>query len=102
VKLTTRLRGFSDQDLIEGGEPAQARARDEFRRDQRLRVAMNSGKPEIARARLAPARFGSVEDVETGTLYRISAAEHDGANDTFDAFAVAKSGDPIFLERVDR
>jgi hypothetical protein len=92
--------GFSDAEIIEGGEDAERRARDELRRDQRVRIAMNSGKPEIARSRLRSARFGSVEDVETGTLYGISAGEHDGAHDTFDAFAIAKDGSPIFLERL--
>jgi hypothetical protein len=98
VKL--RLRGFTDQELIEGGEPAQARARDELRREQRLRVAMSSGWPELPRSDLAPAHFGLLEHKPTGEFYSVSAGEQSGGTfDTAAAFYIDQAGDPVFLER---
>ena len=62
-----RVRGFSDESLIEGGEDAQRRARDDLRRDQRVRVVMNSDWPQLARDELRPAHLrGLLEHVQTG------------------------------------
>jgi hypothetical protein len=76
VKL--RLKGFSDQEIVEGGEDAQRRARDELRREQRLRVAMQSGWPELARADLIPAHLGLLEHTPTGDFYAVSRGEQYG------------------------
>jgi hypothetical protein len=98
VKL--RLKGFSDQEIVEGGEDAQRRARDELRREQRLRVAMQSGWPELARADLIPAHLGLLEHTPTGDFYAVSRGEQYGEKfDTAAAFYIDPTGAAVFLER---
>ena len=100
MKLRTTLKGFSDQALIEGGADAERRARDELRREQRLRIAMTSGKPELPRSDLAPAHLGLLEHTPTGEYYAVSLGEQYGEKlDTFAAFYIDRNGDPVFLER---
>jgi hypothetical protein len=99
VKLATRLKGFSDQELVEGVEPAQSKAQEDLRREQRLRVAMQSGRPELPRSDLIPAHLSLLEHVPTGEFYGISRGEQYGASfDGFDAFFVDGNGDAVFLQ----
>ena len=103
MKLGARLRGFSDEELIEGGEPAEREARDKLRRDQRVRIAMMSGKPELPRSELVPARLPSrsvLEHTPSGEFFAPTSAEQNGTeHDSFDAFLIERSGDVTFLQR---
>jgi hypothetical protein len=100
LRLGARFRGFSDEQTIEGGVDAERRARDELRREQRVRVAMTSGHPELARADLAPAHLGLLEHKPSGEFYVVSRGEQYGEKfDTFAAFIVERDGDVTFLER---
>lgn len=100
MKLAARLKGFSDQELVEGGEDAQRRAQDDLNREQRLRVAMNSGWPELPRSDLAPAHLSLLEHTPTGEYFLISRGEQTGEKyDTAAAFYIDPNGDPVFLER---
>ena len=100
MKLGAKLKGFSDADLVEGGPDAERRARDDLRREQRVRIAMQSGKPELARSDLVPAHLGLLEHEPTGDFYSPSSAEQTGEQyDSFEAFIVERSGDVTFLER---
>ena len=67
MKLAARLRGFSDQELVEGGEPAQRQAQADLNSEQRLRIAMTSGRPELPRSELAPAHLSLLEYMPTAT-----------------------------------
>jgi len=91
VRLGTMLGG---DDLTE----TRARAREQHRRDQRLRIAMRSQVPELRRADLEPGRFGMVEHRD-GTRYRIKRGEvdehHCGA-----AYYLDQTGDVVFLEEL--
>lgn len=100
VKLGARFRGFSDQELVEGGEAAQRRAQAELRREQRLHVAMTSGWPELRRSDLEPAHLGLLEHEPTGDFYAVTRGEQFGENyDTAAAFYIDPAGDAVFLER---
>ena len=100
MKLGAKLKGFSDAELVEGGPDAERRARDELRREQRVRIAMQSGKPELARSDLVPAHLGLLEHKPTGDFYSPSLAEQTGEQyDSFEAFLIERSGDVTFLER---
>jgi len=92
-------RGFSDEALVEGGENVQRRAQADLNREVRLRVAMQSGKPELLRSDLKPAHLGLLEHVETGEVFAVSQGEQDGEFHTFDAYFIGRDGSPVFLQR---
>lgn len=95
-----RVRGFSDESLIEGGEPAQQRARDEYRHERRLRVAMNSEWPQLAGEDLQPAHAGLLEHRSSGDYYIVSRGEHDDPQfSTAVAYYFDVAGHVVFLER---
>ncbi len=97
--MKLRLRGFSDADIIEGGQDAERRARDDLRREQRLRVATQSGKSELPREELIAAHLGLLEHTPTGDFYVVSRGEQYGEKfDSFAAFFIAADGDVVFLE----
>lgn len=96
-----KLRGlrFSDQELVEGGEDAERRARDEERRERLIRIAMSSGKPCLAAEELQPAHLSLLEHRETGEFFVVSRGEQDGEWAEFAAYFIARDGSPVFLER---
>jgi hypothetical protein len=90
------MPGFSDEALIEGRVVGD---RDQERLEQRLRTAMRSGLPELARTNL---KFGrhAVEDETSGDLYRIVRGEVDDPRYTSAvAFFINANGDAAYLER---
>ena len=100
MKLGVRLKGFSDQAIIEGGVDAERRAQAELTREQRVRVAMTSGRPELPRSELAAAHLSLLEHTPTGEFYAVCRGEQYGeTHDRFDAFFVDRNGDPVFLEQ---
>lgn len=94
VKLSS-LR-FHDQDEIEGTSVAVDR--DKERREQRLRTAMASQWPEIARSRLEHGRH-LITDTATGELFSVVRGEIDGRYSPVAAYFVDEHGQAIFLER---
>ena len=101
------LKGFSDAGEIEGeGTPEERKAGqgrrqgEKLQRDQRERIAMQSGKPCLSASDLGPAHLGLLEHAPTGDYYRVSRGEQYGEQrDTFAAFIINRDGSVTFLER---
>jgi hypothetical protein len=82
-----------------GAEASQA-ARQEHRRQDRLRVAMGGGWPEFPRSALTPRAFGIIEHVD-GTLYKQVHGEITAhPTSPVVAFFIDPTGQAIFLEAV--
>jgi len=89
------LKGFTDQELVEGGEPAQRKAREELRKQQLVRLATSSNLDEIPKADICPGRFGLLE--ADGVLFRVVAVHPDVGIGAATAFF--RDGDSVtFLE----
>lgn len=92
------MLGFSDADLVTGDDESRRRAREELRRQQRLRFAENSPWPRLNFADLNFERF-YVEHAPTGERYRICRGEAmDTAYSPAVAWFIGTDGGPVFLE----
>jgi hypothetical protein len=90
------LRGFSDQTLVEGGEPERLRQRAEQRRRQRK--AACAGLTRLELRDLSFLRYGYVEHVPSGQQFRLYRGEIlDTAYGGPTAFWLDADGDPVFL-----
>jgi hypothetical protein len=83
------------------GTPAQMeQARREFRRQQRLQIAMRSGLPELPRKDLSRRRFGILEDRVSGNFYRAIRGElTDPKHSSAVGYVINEAGDSVYLER---
>ena len=63
---------FSDEELVIGDDESRRRAREEYRKQQRLHFAENSTWPQIDRGDL---RFGRFSVENTRTRYRVCRGE---------------------------
>ena len=88
-------------DLIVGDEAIRAAAREQRRQEDRLRIAMRSGWPELRRSDLDVGSFDPlIEHVPSGALYRMTDCEiFEGGRDHIAAFYVTASGDVQLLEQ---
>jgi hypothetical protein len=85
--------------MMLGGSPEDlARAREQLRREHRLRIAMRSQIPELRRADIEPGRFGTVEHRD-GTRYRVKRGEVDERH-CGTAYYLDAAGDVVFLEEL--
>ena len=85
--------------FVTGTPQDQERARAQFRKEQRLRIAHDSGRPELRRADL---RFDHhyVVHEPTGALYMQMRGEvASGYYDNVDAYFVNQAGEAVFLQR---
>jgi hypothetical protein len=88
-----------NRDRVEPTEDASRReARAAHRREQRLRVAMRSGWPELNRSDLIFTRY-TITHTPSGTVYRAMLGEvATGGPSPVAAYYVDAVGDPVFLE----
>lgn len=92
-----RLRGFTDRELIEGGEPARLEAAKMLRRDQRLKIARDSGALELEYEDLRR-HFAGYEHVPTGAFFSLNRGEVFGGQfDNIAAYVVLQD-DVMLLE----
>ncbi len=98
MKLRGVLGGFSDEGLVEGGETARIRERDEQRRQKRLAAASALRRLPVEDLRFG--RFGVVEHVPSGDLFFVmrGAEVVDVQFTAAVAVTAGESGDPIFLQ----
>ena len=75
-------------------------ARREYRRHQKIQMAMRSALPEIPRSDLDFHRFGLIEDRASGNFFHALRGELDEPkHSSAVAHFLTESGDPIYLER---
>jgi hypothetical protein len=90
----------TDARLVTGTPAQMQEARREFRRQQRLHIAMQSTLPELPRSDLAFHKLGLIEDVASGNLYRAARGElTDPNHSSAVGYYITEAGDPIYLER---
>ena len=83
---------LSDANKIEGDGRASEN------QQQRLRIAMRAGWPEIPRNRLKFGPRGLIEDTATGDFFGVYKGEVDPQLCPVAAYYIAPAGDPVFLE----
>ena len=79
-------------------EQNQRAARAAHRRQQRLRIAMQSGWAEVPRNRLKFGARGQVENEATGEFYAVYRGEVDPQACPVIAYYIDEDGSPVFLE----
>lgn len=89
----------ADRRFVEGDEESRQRARQEWHRQRFAAQVERSELPQLGRADLTPHRFGIVEHVPSGRLYRV---RRDELPDLEYANAIAyyldENGTPVLLE----
>jgi hypothetical protein len=89
----------SDPRFVTGTDDTRRQARDEFRRQQRLHIAMRSTLPELPRSDLAFHKFG-IEDIASGNYYKAIRGELTDPNHSAAVgYYINELGDPVYLER---
>ena len=97
------IKGLLDPNhprYVTGTEEDRKQARDEWHRTRYVARVMASSLPEIPRSDIEPLQFGRVEDVRSGTFYRVrrdSLADLDWTNAV--AYYTDPAGTPVLLEQ---
>src|SRR5687768_3657328 len=92
-----RLRSTTIRPAAENDEQNERAARAAHRRQQRLRIAMQSKWAEVPRSRLKFGPGGQVENETTGEFYAVYRGEIDAQFSPVIAYYI-EDGEPIFLE----
>ena len=89
-----------DAELVVGDEASRAAAREEHRREERVRLAHKGPWQELRRSDLKIRRYGFVVDSTTGLVYRVKSGEVFGSKeDGVDAVFFDQDGEPVFLQQ---
>jgi hypothetical protein len=90
----------ADPRLVTGTPEQIDQARREFRRHQKLQIAMRSGLPEIPRSDLAFHKFGRIEDIASGNFFHAMRGKvTDPRHSPAVAYYVTEDATPIYVER---
>ena len=94
------VTSVDDRRLVEGSDESRRQAREELRRHLVLEQAMRSRIPEVARSDLKFGRFGIIEDIRTGSIYKVRRGQlEDPAHSNAVAWYLAADGAPQYLEQ---
>lgn len=90
--------GHVHETSIAGDDAARRVAREQLRRDARMRIAMKAPWPELKRSDLEFGRY-TIRHVPTETLYKQMLGEVGEQHCPAVAYYVDAAGDVVFLER---
>ena len=90
----------ADPRLVTGTPEQIDQVRREFRRQQKIQIAMRSGLPEIPRSDLVFHKFGPIEDLASGNFFNAIRGEvTDPRYSSAVGYYVTPDGAPIYVER---